>query len=615
MILNKNQKEATLHNKGPMMVLSGPGSGKTTVITYRIKNLIENLEVLPNDILVITFTKAASEEMKQRFNKICNNSYNVTFGTFHSYFFRIIRAYYKYDLNNILNDYEKTSIIKNIISKNNISFDNEEEFIQAIINEISFLKNELINPIFFNSNYTDSNTFSIIFKEYEDFKQENNKIDFDDMLIKCYNLIKKDENVRNFWKNKYKYILIDEFQDINRVQYECIKMLINDEKNVFIVGDDDQSIYGFRGSKPEFLLKFPSDFDKTKKIILNINYRSTKQIINLCNTIIEDNNNRYNKNIVGTDKTYKSPILIRAYDAYEEAKKIVEKIEVLKKDYSLEEIAIIYRTNIQARAIVEKFMDYNIEYQLKDKVPSIYDHFIAKDIIAYLKLSLDKLDNVSFMRIANKPKRFLNKNMLSDAMDICKNEKSILEHLYCSTSLKSWQLEKINDLLFHVGQIKTKNVYDAIRYILKIVGYEDYIEEYASFKNIGTKGLLEIANEILESSKGYNDILTYLTHIEDIKQEIDKKHKSKNNQKGIVLTTMHSAKGLEFDVVFVIGCIDGVIPHEKSKSNIEIEEERRLFYVALTRAKRLLYISILETKYENKVIPSRFLKKLIKFKR
>lgn len=613
--LNENQKKAVLHNKGAMMVLSGPGSGKTTVITHRIKSLITNYNVEPTSILVITFTKAASEEMKERFYKACDVPYNVTFGTFHSYFFRIIRAHYRYELNNILKDAEKLKMLKHIIYSLNVAFDNEEEFLQNIMSEISLVKNELIKPEFFNSNYLDTNTFCLIYKEYEKLKEQQNKIDFDDMLIKCYHLLKENEDVRQFWKNKYKYILIDEFQDCNKVQYECIKMLVSDEENIFIVGDDDQSIYGFRGSKPEFLLNFPKDFKDTEKVILNTNYRSTEQIINICNVVISENKKRYVKNIVGTNKIDKAPILLRCYDINEEANKIIQKIDRLKNKIPLEEIAIIYRTNLQARAIVEELMDLNIDYQLKDSIPSIYEHFIAKDIIAYLKLSQDILDNASFLRIANKPKRFLNKNILNEAKEICKNEKSIISYLYTRQDLKHWQVEKISELEFHLSNIKNKNTYDAIKYILKNVGYEDYIEDYSMFKKIKPTGLFEIANEILESSKLYENILDYLTHVEDINMELSQSYKNQDEQKGIVLTTMHSAKGLEFEVVFVIGCIEGIIPHQKSKSNDEIEEERRLFYVALTRAKTLLYISILNTKYENKAVPSRFLNKLIKNKR
>lgn len=395
---------------------------------------------------------------------------------------------------------------------------------------------------------------------------------------------------------------------LNKVQYECIKLLINKEENIFIVGDDDQSIYGFRGSNPEFLLNFPKIFENTNKIILDTNYRSTNQIISLCNSIISQNKNRFEKNIKGIGKIFKAPILLRCYDSNEEAQVIVKKILKFKNEIKLEEISIIYRTNIQARAIIEALMDNNIEYQIKDKISGIYDHFVAKDIICYLKLSLDKSDNTSFFKIANKPKRYINKIILNESCE----KSSALEYIFCHKEIKPWQTEKLNNLIFDLNQIKNKKPYDAIKYIIKNIGYEDYLEEYSAFKKINNKGLIELTEEILESSKGYENISDYLFHIENVNTEFQKNMTENKNSSGVVLTTMHSAKGLEFDAVFVIGCIDGIIPHEKSKSTESIEEERRLFYVALTRAKKILYISILKTKYENISKPSRFLKNLIK---
>ncbi len=612
--LNDRQRYAVFHNKGPMMVLSGPGSGKTMVIIHRVNVLVSKYNVDPSSILVITFTKAASIEMKERFYKSFNNIYGVNFGTFHSYFFRIIKSYYKYEVSDIIIDNDKIKILKNIIYSLDISFDDEEEFLQDIINEISLVKNELIPPILFDSKITDSNSFYLIYKQYEAIKEKEGKIDFDDMLIKCYNLLRENNQVREFWQNKYKYILIDEFQDCNKVQYECIKMLVSDECNLFIVGDDDQSIYGFRGSKPDYLLNFPNEFNNVEKVVLNTNYRSTEQIINLSNHIISENKTRYEKNIIGTKRYGKCPILLRCYDINEEAKIIVDKINKFKNKIPLEQIAIIYRTNIQARAIVEELMNYNMDFQIKDLVPSIYEHFIARDIFAYLTLAMNPLEYNCFLRIANKPKRFLSKDLLNQAKEISKNGKSILKNIYSIPDIKNWQIEKISELEYHLSNIKNKKTYDAIKYILKIVGYEEYIESYSEFKKIKSDGLFDIANEILESSKSYDDILGYLTHIEDIRFELKENSYKIDNQKGIVLTTMHSAKGLEFDLVFVIGCVEDIIPHKKSISKEEIEEERRLFYVALTRAKNLLYISVVENRYEVKVKPSRFLNKLIKNK-
>lgn len=609
--LNSNQITAINHNKGPMLVLSGPGSGKTTVITYRVKNLIEKFNVNPNDIIVISFTKAATKEMKDRFLKICENK-QVTFATFHSYFFTIIKNHYSYDLKNIMNENEKINIIKKIIYELNINFDNEEEFLQNISNEISLVKNELFDINLFDSKFTNSNSFKQIFLKYEDIKKNMQKIDFDDMLLKCYNLITQNEYVKNRWQNRYKYILIDEFQDINKIQYECIKMLLNNEKNIFVVGDDDQSIYGFRGSSPKFLIDFPKNFDNTKIVILNTNYRSTEQIIKLCNNVIIDNKNRYFKNINGSGINYKAPILLRCYDTNEEAEKITKKILELKKTTPLEQIAIIYRTNMQARAIIESFSLQNIKYQTKDKISTIYEHFIIKDISAYLKLSINKSDNESFIKIVNKPKRYISKILINDCIKECDENKSLLKYVYSQKPLESWQYEKINDLIFHINNLKNKQPYDAIKYILNNIGYYNYLEEYASFKKIDFKNLIEITDEFLDSAKFHKDNIEFLNYIDNICNKITGFHKNNEENQGVILTTMHSAKGLEFEVVFVISCIEGIIPHKKSKSEEEIEEERRLFYVALTRAKRLLYISILKIKHENNVKFSRFLNKLIK---
>ncbi len=610
--LNKNQKIAIEHNKGPMLVLAGPGSGKTTVIIHRVKNLIENYNINQEEILVITFTKKAATEMQNRF--LAFNNYNkVSFGTFHSYFFRIIKNYYKYELSNILHEDAKIDIIKNIVNKLKISYENQEDFLQNISNEISLVKNELVDINFYSTSILKQpEVFIQIYTQYEDAKDALNKIDFDDMLVKCYYLLYNDINVRKFWQDRYKYILIDEFQDINNVQYRAIRLLLNAEQNLFIVGDDDQSIYSFRGSRPDFLLNFTSDFENAKKVTLNINYRSTEQIINLCNNIITQNKTRYTKDIQGTGTKFKLPLLFKNYDINEEAKNILKKILHLQKKIPLEEIAIIYRTNLQARAIIEAFMDHNIEYQVKDSVQTIYDHFVVKDIICYLKLALNNLENDVFLKIANKPKRYFSKILLNDCAKECGNKKSIIEHIYFKPDLKTWQLEKINELIFHLNQIKTKEPYSAIKYILEKVSYKEYLEEYAEYKKINSRALFEIAEEFLESSKEHKDILQFLTYIDDMSIKLKEYQKNTKNNKGVVLSTIHSAKGLEFEAVFVISCIEGIIPHEKSKSEQEIEEERRLFYVALTRAKKILYISILKTKYSLDAKPSRFLKNLIK---
>lgn len=608
--LNNRQQEAIFHNNGPMLVLAGPGSGKTTVIVNRIYHLIMHHKVNSREILVITFTKFASKEMKDRFNNLFGTSqHKIFFGTFHSYFFKIIRKVFNYSLEDILNETEKINILKKVISSLKINFDNEEELIQNIINDISILKNELIKPELYNPISCKSNEFLQIFKKYEDTKSSINKIDFDDMLIRCYNLLRENEDIRNAWKNRYRYILIDEFQDINKVQYECIKLLTCEQNNLFVVGDDDQSIYKFRGSRPDFLFQFLKDFKNVKQVILNINYRSTDQIIALCNNIIKENKNRFQKDIKGTQKKGKVPTLIRPYDQLEEAKIIVKKIIKYKKEIPLNDIAIIYRTNIQAREITESLINSNISFYAKDGIFSVYDHWITKDILAYLRLAISNNSNTNLARIINKPKRYISKDFLNDCIKNCDKNETLLNFIQTSSEIKHYHIDKLNFLELSLKQIKNKSPYKAIKYIMKDIGYEDYLQDYADFKGIKVKPLLDTVYELIETAKKHSNIPEYLETIQDL----SKKMKNQNNDKeGVVLSTIHSVKGLEFDTVFLISCNEGFIPHEKSKSMNEIEEERRLLYVGITRAKKNLHISVIKSKYEQNVKQSRFLDNITK---
>jgi len=611
--LNDKQVEAVCHNLGPMMVLAGPGSGKTTVIIHRIKTLIEKYGVLPRDILVITFTKAAAVEMKNRFMKICELNDGVSFGTFHSYFFRILRNSFDYNLDNLIKEDEKKSIIRAIIHEKELIIEDEEEYINNALNEISLVKNELIDCEKYKTSNFGKSEFISLFNGYEAIKETNNKIDFDDMICKCYEKLSLNQGILEKWKNRYKYILIDEFQDINKAQYECIKLLTNKNSNIFIVGDDDQSIYKFRGARPEFLLRFPKDFNNVEKIVLDINYRSTTQIINLGNAVIKSNRNRYKKIIKGTKKDGKVPILIKSNDIGSEASEIARRIIKYRDNFNfdLNKVAVIYRTNIQARAIVDAFMDFNIPYQLKDEVPSIYEHRISKDIFAYLNLILNNDNDLALERIINKPKRYISKVVFSEAKKI--KEESLLKDLFKVKDIKTWQIDKLNELIYNLSAARGKSVYETFKYIRQIIGYDDYINQYALFRKVNPKSLFEVLEEVQESSKGYEKIEDYLAHTENIISEMKEKKKSSNIiPNGVVLSTMHSAKGLEFDIVFVTSAVEGVIPYEKSKSFDEIEEERRLFYVAITRAKKLLFISIVKSRYEQEVKPTRFLKNIIK---
>lgn len=400
---------------------------------------------------------------------------------------------------------------------------------------------------------------------------------------------------------------------LNRVQYETICMLCQKHNNLFIVGDDDQSIYKFRGSRPEFLLKFPQDFNNVKSVVLDTNYRSTDNIIAMANKIIVNNKQRYNKNILGTKCKGKDPILLKSQDIESESLLIAQTIAKLNTHgFSWNDIAIIFRTNIQGRAFVDKFMDMNFPFFIKDEMPNIYDHWIAKDMLSYIKLSLDLNKNDDLERIINKPKRYINKILIQEAK---KETGPLLYNLSNLENTQIWQRSRLEELDFYINAIKNRNPFDALKYIRSIVGYDEYIKQYADFRRIGIKGLFEVADELKEVAKKYNTHEEFLTHVQDFTLELkNQRTKKRNSEKeAITLTTLHGSKGLEFDVVFISSVVNGVIPHEKSKTLEEIEEERRLFYVGVTRAKQLLYISTIEKRYEEKVSNSQFLEE-IKFK-
>lgn len=610
-MLNENQQKAVEHLKGPMIVLAGPGSGKTTVVVHRIQNLIENYAVPASKILVITFTKAAAAEMEKRFKSmdIWTNG-KVNFGTFHSLFFRILRDAYNYTLEQIINDDEKWSVLKNIVRELQFETNDEDEYIKSFLTELSIMKNELIDIRTYHTKNFPESEFYQIAKKYDAYKQRAEKIDFDDMLTQCYTLLKTEPLVLQKWRNRFSYIMVDEFQDINYVQYECVKLLASPQNNLFVVGDDDQSIYHFRGARPDFLLNFSKEFEHTKTVILDINYRSTESIIRLGEAVISKNKNRFSKNMTGIGEQGSPTTFFSEEDTQKEAARIAKKIFLLsKKGIEYGKIAVIFRTNVQASSYTRIFMNMGISYYLKDSVANIYEHWIAKDILAYLLLAQDESDNTSFLRIINKPKRYISKDVLAQT---AKKEGSYLKNIGDSPSFAPWQFRYLSDLRQHLRQIKRRNVFEAVQYVRNVVSYDDYLKEYASFRRMNLSALKEIADEIVQTAKDINTVEEYKEKIEELSEKIKQSNKkgAPPPENAVTLITMHSAKGLEFDAVFIPSIVEGLIPHEKSKTLQEIEEERRLFYVAITRAKTYLCLSETKKRYEKNTKQSLFLKEL-----
>ena len=603
---NREQEEAITHKGGPLMVLAGPGSGKTLVITYRVKWLIENAGVHPSNILVITFTRAAAEEMKKRFfmfDGMANTP--VTFGTFHSIFFMILRYAYRYTAANIIREDVKRRYIKEMTENMELEIEDENEFLSGIINEISYVKGEMMSLSYYHSNNCSDELFAQIYEGYEKRLREENLIDFDDMLVFCYELLKEREDIRTLWQNKFQHILIDEFQDINKVQYEIIRMLAGKGDHLFIVGDDDQSIYRFRGARPEIMLGFEKDYPEAKKVILNTNYRCSEEIVEGAEHLISHNTKRFPKNMQA-DRGSKVPITFRNLkDAGEECTDILKGIRFYyKKGIPLEDMAVIFRTNTQPRLLVGRLMEYNIPFQMRDVIPNIFDHWIARNILTYIKLAMGNRDRKLFLQVMNRPKRYISRSMITEPQVDLKKLKQ-------QTFGKKWLYEKIDKLEMDLYLLRKMEPYAAIQYIRNGIGYEDYMNEYAQFRRMNPDDLEEVLNQIQESAKEYHSFEEWFAYIESYGEELRKQMEAGRQQKsGVTLTTMHSSKGLEYEVVFVMDINEGVTPHKKAVKEADLEEERRLFYVAVTRAKTYLFLYSVKELYQKDAQISRYIGEL-----
>lgn len=600
---NSMQNEAIKHMDGPMLVLAGPGSGKTTVITRRVENLIRQ-GVNPMNILVITFTKAAAQEMKERFYRLMDNGRpeyrNVTFGTFHAVFFTILKHAYNLSADNIIREEECYQIVKAAVARHELDVEDEREFVGNVLGEIARVKSDMIPIQNYYSTNCPSDVFRKIYEEYIGKLKSSRKLDFEDMLGYTYELLTQRRDILAAWQGKYKYILIDEFQDINKIQYDTIRLLAEPENNLFIVGDDDQSIYGFRGSKPDIMLNFNKDYKDAKQVILDINYRSTPEIVKAAGDVIKFNNKRYKKNIT-TDKPSGDAVVVRrTKDFIDEYNEVCERIKAIaggdRRAYS--DIAVLYRTSAGIGSLVRKLMENGIPFQIRDKLPDMFEHWIAKDIFAYIRLAYGTANRADFISVCNKPKRYIGRDYLTD-------EVIDLDKLCTYYEDKQWMVERIQKLKNDLKMVAKLNPYAAVNYIRRGIGYDEYITEYAVSHHIQADELFDVLNDIHESAREHNTFAEWDSAVTEYRQRV---HEVPHNDiPRVTLTTMHSAKGLEFDTVFIIDANEGVCPHKKAVLDSDIEEERRMFYVAMTRAKRKLYIYSAIEKYNKMLDVSRFL--------
>ncbi len=605
--LSNAQRRAVTHVDGPMLVLAGPGSGKTYTITRRTRYLIEECQVNPSEILVITFTRAAAREMRERFERqTALPKGRVTFGTFHAVFFQILKLAYGYGAENILREEQKYQFLRDSIHKAKLELDDEAEFLLDAAAEISRVKNARCDLNTYQASTCNPAVFKGIFQDYDNRLRRNNLIDYDDMLVYCYELLKERPDILKAWQRKFRYILVDEFQDINQLQYDIVRLLAAPEDNLFIVGDDDQSIYRFRGAKPQIMLNFEKDYPKAQRVVLDVNFRSTAGIVKGAGKVIGHNRERFPKEIQAAKGEGFAVLTHEFSDQEEQNACIVDKIRTYAAGGgSYGDIAVLFRTNTQPRQLVEELMSAGIPFRMRDRLPNLYDHWIAKDMFTYIQLALGSRKRSDFLQIMNRPKRYIGRECLEE-------EEISWEVLLCCYEEKPWVCERIEKLQSDLKMIGRLSPFGALHYIRNIVGYEEYLREYAEYRNRKPEDLLEVLDELQALAKGFSTFGEWMTHIEAYRKELEKQAKVQEKESNAVaLSTMHSSKGLEYRIVFIPEANEKVTPHKRAFLDEDLEEERRLFYVAMTRARELLYIFSVKKLYNRQAERSRFLGELL----
>ncbi len=604
MQISDAQSRAIAHGTGPAMVLAGPGSGKTLVITQRTKYLIEQYHVKPQEILVITFTKAAAEEMRQRFLAV-SKAAGVTFGTFHAVFFGILKHAYHFTQTNILREDQKCRILQQLMRGWHMDAREEREILPEVSAEISLVKNEQIDLEHFYSRSCPEELFRALYRQYEEIHRKQGLLDFDDMLVYTYELLTARADILAAWQRRFRYILVDEFQDINLLQYRILQLLALPERNLFIVGDDDQSIYRFRGAKPEIMLNFTKDYPDAETILLDQNHRSAGAIVRCALEVIRENQHRYQKTVRHV-RDGKAEVELKELD--NQAHESLYLVKCIQKSVSqgipLSEIAVLFRTNRGAGPFAERLMEFNLPFEMRDALPSIYDHWIARDLFAYLHLAHGGLNRTEFLQIMNRPGRYIGRESVDSGPLSFETLKEYYEG-------KDWMLDRIDRLETDLKILSRMTPYAAVNYIRHGIRYEEYLQEYAQARHMKPDELTDLLDEIQQGARPYRTCEEWFGHIDEYKRQLEEKRAGRREKEdAVTLATLHGSKGLEFQEVFLVDLNEGVIPHRRAVLEADLEEERRLLYVGMTRAKDRLHLFYTRERYGKETEPSRFLDSL-----
>jgi DNA helicase-2/ATP-dependent DNA helicase PcrA len=585
---NKNQLDAINHKDGPLMVLAGPGSGKTTVLVNRLKVLIEEYGVSPSEICVNTFTRAATEEMESRFQMLTGNKYHVYFCTIHSLCRRILMKYFGYEKENFINEGKKMDILINLTRENRLSIEKPDEFAKNAGQMISYNKNMYDQPNRYSGFEIERKKAVFIYNEYCGYMNEHQLLDFDDCLTRCYEHLKKNPEALSSIQEIYRYYLVDEFQDVNYLQANIIYLLSEKDRNLCIVGDDDQSMYKFRGARPEIMLNFEKKFPDCKKVMLNINYRSSKTIVEITGEMIKKNENRYQKDL----ESYRDDeILIHTQQLEDEGKQgdyIAQQIEQLfDKGIPYSEMSVLYRTKKDSAYVISALLKNNIPFIVRSSDSlDIHGHMICKDVINFFMIINGRTKSYqNMLRAMKRPTRYIPNSISSQC-------RSVDELIQYSDKIKKTYIKKNIDMFFsEIEELRSLNdFHEQFFYIMNVMGYENSIMKY--FEDRPSKVLegLQVLCMLKEEIRDFQTFDEWKTYVDDC--EVKLKEITEQNEDSVVLQTIHTSKGLEYQAVFIINVNEDNIPFKfKEGAYQDIEEERRILYVGMTRAKDYLYLT------------------------
>ena len=614
MKLNTRQQEAILHAEGPAIVVAGPGSGKTAVLTHRIHHLIQKLNIPPEKIMVITFTRAAAEEMKSRFHAFPGEAdAPVFFATFHAAFYRILRREEGLSVHSVLSREERFRWLREMMQAELKGDKMNDDILTEISAELSKAKAGEADMAVYQAKSCAPELFRRMAQGYEERLRISGQVDFEDMLIRTHRLLKAKPMVLRLWTERYSYILVDEFQDINAKQYEILKLLAGAGRNIFAVGDDDQSIYRFRGADPTVMARFLCDFPDAARYELFGCYRCSPEILGAARSLIEHNSRRFPKDLVSlTDKGPLPEINVFPDGAAEKAALAEALKRQHKKGIRYEKMGVLCRTNFEIAGIRSGLARAKIPVRTREAVPDIYARPETKDLFAYLELASGNIKRELFLRVMNRPLRYLPRTAVSsDPVDPGK--------LFRALKNNAHQLEAADQLLYQLAYLGRLQPYAAVIYVRRKIGYDDWIREKAGD---GGEEALNLLDLLEEESASFSSLNEWKAFIEEQRRETssartesDGGHTAGSRSdpdaaEAVTLTTMHGAKGLEFDAVFLPDINEGTVPHKRSTKKEELEEERRLFYVALTRAKRYLWLGWIRKSRAGRREPSRFLREM-----